>query len=242
MHTELIKSLVDAGFSEQEAKDMLIEKAKEPETKEKESEGEDDWSEEKESELEKACSKANETYETYKSKRPTPKKEVTAEKSGEPDLIKSIETPEVQSRISDIVKGVVSEMESSFASKLSDIQKSLEPMSDIISEVATLKDKIDNFGKQTPPQKSIMKADAAILEKSLQYGVSDDKGAVHFSQRIPKHKIAIGEELQKLCLETEGSLQKSLETDLMNYVAGGNSALGDVAKRTLRERKNIIVE
>jgi hypothetical protein len=241
MHTELIKSLVDAGFSEQEAKDMLIEKAKEPETKGKESEGDDDWSEEKESELEKACSQAKEIYDTYKSKRPVPKKEVT-EKSGEPDLIKSIETPEVQSRISDIVKGVVSEMENSFASKLSGIQKSLEPMPDIISEVATLKDKIDNFGKQTPPQKSIMKADAAILEKSLQYGVSDDKGAVHFSQRIPKHKIAIGEELQKLCLETEGSLQKSLETDLMNYVAGGNSVLGDVAKRTLRERKNIIVE
>lgn len=240
MQTELIKSLVDAGFTEEEAKEMILEKG----GNSTEDNSEKDWSEEKEQELEKSAKEANELLELYKTKRPKPKKDEPvdgkAQKSEiESDLLKSIESDEIQSKISLIVKSQVSEIENSYAEKFSEIQKSLESISGFGEELTSIKEKIELIGRQTPPQKSIVKAEDAILQKAISGGIKDESGAIHYSSRT--HKDLICNELNSIIeLNPNTDLAKSVETDLMNYVAGSGT-LGETAKIVLKQKKNIIV-
>ena len=236
MYSELIKSLVSAGFTEGEAKEMLIEKSKEVEQS-KTPDKEDDWSEEKEAELEKSCQKANELYEVYKSKRPKNKEEkVVVQKSDENDILKSIESTEFQSKLGDIIKGVVSEMESNFETKLSDIQKSLEIVSELNSDINSIKDKLKTFGNQIQPQKSIIKAEDAILEKASVGGI---KQGDYTFMSVKTHKEQICNEISNLMQEKKGTdIEKSLEIDMINYVAGSGN-LGQYAKNALKTYKGI---
>lgn len=226
MHDELIKSLVEAGFSEQEANDMLIEKSKTEKPKDIETEQEDDWSEEEERELEKACVKAQEIFDTYKSKRPKMKKE---------DVAKSDNSDIIQATADDtIIKGLFNEFESKFESKFSEIMKSIDSISDISSEIEDLREKIDGIGKNTPPQKSILKAESAILEKVMLGGVKQGN-ELHLSAKT--HKEQICNEITSLIQENKNDthLCKSLETDIMNYVAGAGD-LGQTSRIALRNK------
>lgn len=230
---DLIKSLVSSGlYTEDEAKELVIVKGEGGDKSEKE----EDYSEDKEVELEKAAQAANELYTTYKSKRPVKKEDAPTKPT---DTQKSENTDLVKAETNDIIKGLVSEIQTSFAGQLSEIQKSVESFNGLKSEIDVIKSQLENLGKNTPPAKSVQKLDDTILEKGVQNGFKGDNGSVTYSQKV--HKTQIGEALSNLILETDGALQKSLDVDLMNYVAGGNSVLGEVAKRALKERKNIIV-
>lgn len=230
---DLIKSLAEAAnLSEEEAAklindnegdDKVLEKAKKPE------EDEDEYSEDKEKEMEKAMMDAKTAFEAYKGKKPKKEVEKSLEENLSPsnndEMLKSMET-------------LFGGLKESFEEKLDTIEKSVETSQDTLKEeLELMKSQIEEIGSFTPSPKMEGMTNQAIIEKAIDGGIQED-GKIHLS--LKAHKDQIGELVGELVGEAEGDMLKSLEVDLSNYVAG-SGILGETAKRILAEKKNVVV-
>ena len=227
---EILKSLMDTlGLTQEEAESLLIkgEKVeKEPEKKE------DEYSEDKEKELEKAMKDAEDMYKSYCSKKPAMKEpETKIEKSEEISKENFNFTP-------DMFKSMMEGINQNFNSKLSDIEKSLGSLDTFKQEIASIKEEVSKIGNYTPPAKSIGLTKEVIIEKAMEGGIQQD-GKVYMGTKT--HKNQIGDILSDMMIEEKNeTIQKSIETDLMNFV-GGFGSLSDNTKRLVAERKNIVI-
>jgi len=233
---ELIKSLAEsAGITEEEAAQMINDDKFNEIEKSQKSEEEDEYSEDKEKEMEKAMNEAKEAYDAYKAKKP----KVEVQKSENNDLGGSTEGNEEKPN-DDLLKSVETMFggfSESFNEKLGNIEKSLDVVDEFKEELSLLKSQIEEIGNYTPPAKAFGMSNEVMIEKALDGGVKED-GKTYLSSKA--HKEQIGTMLGELCEETTGDLQKSLETDLSNYVSGAGT-LGATAKRLLEEKKNVVV-
>lgn len=234
---ELIKSLAETlSVTEEVAAEMINSGSQEEDTgleksqKGNKEEKEDEYSEDAEKEMEKAMNAAKDAYETYKAKKPKAEVqksedlELGAEKSNNDDLLKSFE-------------GMFSDLTKSFGEKFDSLEKSLETIEELKEELSLVKGQMDEIGKYTPEPKSFGMNNQAIIEKAMAEGVEED-GYMKMSAKAHKEKVS--DMLVELIEESEGELQKALDTDLSNYVSGAGN-LGDTAKRILKEKKKVIV-
>lgn len=214
------------GVSEEEAKDLLVKGKPAEEPKE------DEYSEDKEKELEKAMNDAAEAHKMYCSKKPAKKEPETKFEKSEPVEEKTLQfTP-------DILKSMLEGIGNNFTSKLSDIEKSLGAVETLREEINSIKEEVGKIGQYTPPAKSIGLSKEVIIEKAMEGGIQQD-GKTFMSMKA--HKNQIGEILSDMMLEEKNELiSKSIETDLMNFV-GGFGNLSENTKRLVTERKNIVI-
>ena len=225
---EILKSLMDTlGLSQEEAASLIKSKAVEEKKPEDE-----EYSEDKEKELEKAMNDAIEMHKSYCSKKPDKKEPETKIEKSEKNEDKILQfTP-------DMLKSMLEGIGNNFTSKLSDIEKSLGSIDSLKEEINHIKEEVGKIGNYTPPAKSIGLTKEVVIEKAMDGGIQED-GKTYMSAKA--HKNQLGDIISDMLLEEQNeTIAKSIETDLYNYTAGFGG-LSENTKRLVAERKNIVI-